>query len=335
MRIVSIRFAAIAVLTSALVWAQQPSNSSTAGAFENGSIANNVYTNDCLGFSLAIPAAWRLNTQFLGADGKARYLGGQLVLLLLDQHKEGSFGNRIVLIARDASGSSPGPEEFVSKYLHTQLDADREHRQMVKDTYPVNYGGKIFSRADYKQAIGNGGTLYGAFVYTKFRGFYIGETIMAGSPEELDQGASSLQQISFRGDEPNPKCVMSSDNSPNAGGAIGGTPSSKPGTPPPDSDLPQRVRVSQGVSTGLLITKVQPQYPDDARQARIQGMVVLKAEIDKSGNVESLALVSGHPMLAPAALAAVKQWKYKPYLLNGQPVAVETQVTVEFQLSPR
>src|SRR5208282_4445241 len=332
MRILWIRFTAIAVLTSALVWAQQPSNSSTAEAFENGSIANNVYTNDCLGFSLAIPAAWRLNTQFLGADGKARYLGGQLVLLLLDQHKEGSFGNRIVLIARDASGSAPGPEEFVSKSLHAQLDADREHRQMVKDAYPINYGGKIFSRADYKQAIGNGGTLYGAFVYTKFRGFYIGETIMAGSPEELDQGASSLQQISFRGDEPNPKCVMSSDNSPNTGGVIGGALSSKPGTPPPDSDLPQRVRVSQGVSTGLLITKVQPQYPDDARQARIQGMVVLKAEIDKSGNVESLALVSGHPMLAPAALAAVKQWKYKPYLLNGQPVAVETQVTVNFSL---
>ena len=128
---------------------------------------------------------------------------------------------------------------------------------------------------------------------------------------------------------------MSSDNSPNAGGAIGGTPSSNPGAPQSDSDLPQRVRVSQGVSTGLLITKVQPRYPDDARQARIQGMVVLKAEIDKSGDVESLTLVSGHPMLAPAALAAVKQWKYKPYLLNGQPVAVETQVTVAFQLSPR
>ncbi len=132
-----------------------------------------------------------------------------MVLLLLDRHKEGSFGNRIVLTARDASGSAPGPEEFVSKSLHAQLDADREHRQTVKDTYPIDYGGKIFFRADYKQAIGNGGTLYGAFVYTKFRGFYIGETIMAGSPEELDQGASSLQQISFRGDEPNPKCVMS------------------------------------------------------------------------------------------------------------------------------
>jgi TonB family protein len=333
MRIVSIRFVAIAILTPALVWAQQPSDSSTTLAFENGSIANNVYSNDCLGFSLAIPAAWRLNTQFLGADGKARHAGEQLVLLLLDQHKEGSFGNRIVLTARDASGSAPGPEEFVSKSLHAQLDADREHRQWVKDNYSVDYGGKIFFRADYKQAIGNGGTLYGAFVYTKFRGFYIGETNMAGSPEELDQGASSLQQISFRGDEPNPKCVMSNDNSPNAGGVIGGAPSSKPGTPQPDSGQPIPVRVPEGVATGLLIKKVAPEYPNVARQARVQGQVVMKAVIDKNGDIADLTLVSGHPMLAPAAFAAVKQWKYKPYTRNGEPVEVETEITVSFSLS--
>jgi protein TonB len=100
-----------------------------------------------------------------------------------------------------------------------------------------------------------------------------------------------------------------------------------------NSDLPQRVRVSQGVSTGLLVTKVQPQYPEDAQQVRIQGSVVLKAVIDKNGDVEELTLVSGHPLLAPAALEAVKQWKYKPYLLNGQPVKVETQIMVNFQLA--
>ena len=96
---------------------------------------------------------------------------------------------------------------------------------------------------------------------------------------------------------------------------------------------PTRVRVSQGVSTGLLIRKVQPNYPALARQARIQGNVVLTAEISKDGSIENLRLVSGHPMLAPAAIEAVKQWKYKPYFLNGEPVEVETQVTVIFSLS--
>jgi periplasmic protein TonB len=124
---------------------------------------------------------------------------------------------------------------------------------------------------------------------------------------------------------------MSADESPSSGGIIGGVLSSKPQQS--NSALPQRVRVSQGVSTGLLVTKVPPQYPDDARQARIQGTVVLKALLDTNGDVEDLTLVSGHPLLAPAALEAVKQWKYKPYLLNGQPVKVETQITVNFQLA--
>ena len=108
---------------------------------------------------------------------------------------------------------------------------------------------------------------------------------------------------------------------------------STPSSPEAHVALPQRVRVSQGVAQGLLIKKVQPKYPEDARQARIQGSVVLQALIDKEGNVEDLTLVSGHPKLAPAAIEAVKQWKYRPYLLNGQPVYVETQVTVNFSLA--
>ncbi|HXY77418.1 MAG TPA: energy transducer TonB [Candidatus Acidoferrales bacterium] len=131
---------------------------------------------------------------------------------------------------------------------------------------------------------------------------------MAGSPEELDQSASSLQQMSFRGDEPNPKCVMSSDNSPKAGSVIGGAPGSKPATPQSDSGQPTRVRVSPAVATGLLIKKVTPDYPGAARDARVEGQVVLKALIDKNGDIiEDLSLVSGDRMLAPAALAAVKQ----------------------------
>src|SRR3989442_6875218 len=116
------------------------------------------------------------------------------------------------------------------------------------------------------------------------------------------------------------------------GGVIGGIISSTP-VAVPKAATPQRVRVSQGVSQGLLIRKVQPAYPPLARQARIQGQVVLQAEISKDGSIENLRLISGHPMLAPAALEAVKQWKYKPYMLNGEPVEVETQITVNFSLS--
>jgi protein TonB len=116
------------------------------------------------------------------------------------------------------------------------------------------------------------------------------------------------------------------------GGVIGGIISSTP-VAVPKVATPQRVRVSQGVTQGLLVRKVQPAYPPLARQARIQGTVLLQAEISKDGTIENLHLISGHPMLAPAAIEAVKQWRYKPYILNGEPVEVETQITVNFTLS--
>ena len=116
-----------------------------------------------------------------------------------------------------------------------------------------------------------------------------------------------------------------------SGGVIGGIVNSTAAIP--KQVVPQRIRVSQGVSTGLLIRKVTPNYPPLAKQARIQGQVVLQAEISKDGTIQNLQLISGHPMLAPAAIEAVRQWRYKPYLLNGEPVAVETQVVVNFSLS--
>jgi protein TonB len=120
------------------------------------------------------------------------------------------------------------------------------------------------------------------------------------------------------------------------GGSMGGVMGSILGSTPvavPRVATPQRVRVSQGVTSGLLIRKIQPAYPPLARQARIQGNVLLQAEISKEGTIENLRLISGHPMLAPAAIEAVKQWKYKPYILNGEPVEVDTQITVIFSLS--
>ena len=116
------------------------------------------------------------------------------------------------------------------------------------------------------------------------------------------------------------------------GGVIGGIISSTP-VAVPKVATPQKIRVSQGVAQGLLIHQVKPAYPPLARQARIQGAVILQAVISKDGSIQGLKVVSGHPMLAPAAVDAVKQWRYKPYFLNGEPVEVETQITVNFTLA--
>ncbi len=115
------------------------------------------------------------------------------------------------------------------------------------------------------------------------------------------------------------------------GGVIGGIISSTP-VAVPHVAAPTRIRVSQGVTQGLKIRDVRPNYPPLARQARIQGSVMLQAVISKDGSIEGLKVLSGHPMLIPAALDAVKQWKYKPYILNGEPVEVDTQITVNFTL---
>jgi protein TonB len=95
---------------------------------------------------------------------------------------------------------------------------------------------------------------------------------------------------------------------------------------------PQLLRVSQGVMEGLVLKRVQPRYPTQALQMRIQGPVQLQAMISKTGDIENLKMVSGDAVLGRAAVEAVRQWKYKPYYLNGDPVQIETQILVNFRL---
>jgi protein TonB len=95
---------------------------------------------------------------------------------------------------------------------------------------------------------------------------------------------------------------------------------------------PGRFKVSGGVTEGLLLSKVSPVYPIIARTAGISGIVVLAASISKDGRIEALRVVSGNEMLTRAAIEAVEQWRYRPYLLNGEPVEVETTVKVVFSL---
>ena len=91
------------------------------------------------------------------------------------------------------------------------------------------------------------------------------------------------------------------------------------------------IRISQGVSQGLLIKRVQPKYPSAALAVRAQGAVQIEATINKEGNVTNLKVLSGDPVLARAALEAVRQWRYKPYYLDGDPVEIQTQITVNFK----
>jgi periplasmic protein TonB len=100
--------------------------------------------------------------------------------------------------------------------------------------------------------------------------------------------------------------------------------------PRPPSVRPLRRSVTM---EGNLVHRVQPEYPARARSAGIQGPVLLRAVISRQGRIENLQVLAGHPMLVKAALDALRQWRYRPYILNNEPVEVETQVTVNFVLS--
>lgn len=114
------------------------------------------------------------------------------------------------------------------------------------------------------------------------------------------------------------------------GGVIGGAGG---GPPPPPKATPSRVRVGGAVQAAKLVNRVQPMYPPLARQTRISGTVKLHAIIGKDGTVQSLTVESGHPLLVQSALDAVRQWRYQPTLLNGEPVDVDTEIDVIFSLA--
>jgi TonB family protein len=327
-----LRFVARLIILSVILfqtfsWSQSENVPPDELRFDRGVIANGVYTNGCFGISVPIPEGWDVKGTSGFASGKALHVGASLGLLVIERHQEGAFGDHVALQANDASKyPTLSAESFVSRAAQGQVGIDPEKRAMIRDAFAVEYAGRQFARADFRQTISNGSTLYGAFVYTKFGGYFIGETLMASSQEALNEDADLMKKISFLRDLPNPNCVIGPNDGPMMG-VIGTVLSSSVSGKPPS-----RVLVSQLVSQRLLIKSAPPEYPEAARLGRVEGIVVLDTKIDTNGDVENVVAISGSPLLVPSAVEAVKRWKYKPYLLNGQPAKIETQSVVVFQL---
>jgi len=119
---------------------------------------------------------------------------------------------------------------------------------------------------------------------------------------------------------------------PSGGGGLLSALSNSPGPVIPDNPATKHPIVSV-LEQGVVLTRVQPVYPHIAIVNRIQGAVHLHAVIAANGNLEALRVLDGHPMLAQAALEAVRQWRFRPYALNGKPIEVQTEVTVNFTLN--
>jgi periplasmic protein TonB len=157
------------------------------------------------------------------------------------------------------------------------------------------------------------------------------DTVTRVAPLVVKSGASQGQKAEASS-EPSPQApgalsIASSSTDQNAlNSLVASTPVAVPGR------SQQTLRISQGVSQGLILKRVQPVYPSSAMQMRIQGAVQLLATISKEGRISNLTVLSGDGVLARAASDAVRQWKYKPYYLNGEPVEIQTQITVNFKL---
>lgn len=153
-------------------------------------------------------------------------------------------------------------------------------------------------------------------------------------PQSIPKGVSQITDTeplepNMLGPGPGVPFGIGDPNAARQLGFIGTAPVVVPKPPTPAS----RPVIVSHMMEGNLISKPQPVYPPLARAARIQGPVLLRAIISKNGTIENLQVFSGHPMLVHAAIDAVSQWRYRPYMLNGSPVEVETQVTVNFVLS--
>ena len=320
------------LLCAATLWPQAEAPKQHLSAAD-GDLREGKYSNPCLGFTYPIPTDWTIpvGENIPGKDGKAQTTpGGGLILLMLDHRSSLQSGERIVISALELLGSQLTAEQYVSKIV--AVDRTKADENPIPGTVELN--GRTFSKTFYRVEQ-NGTVGYKAMVATEFRGYFLGWTVLGTNLAAVNRAIDTLNGVSFAEDQPDPRCaltqaptIMGGHLSPDD---LRSLPNVLRNQPPPEGI--KRVRVSQGVSTAMVVSKVPPQYPAVAREAGIQGAVHLHAIIDTAGNIKSLDLIDGEPSLANSAMEAVKQWKYKPYLLNGRPVEVDTQITVNFELS--
>jgi protein TonB len=158
---------------------------------------------------------------------------------------------------------------------------------------------------------------------------YVNDAIDIGSLEALDHGLSNrpggpigpgIAGVPFALALPN---VVAPPRPPD------------PPTPPPvpKIEIREPIRVASSLQVSRLVKKVDPEYPILARRGRIEGTVIAEAHITGSGTIDSLRIISGNPLFFQSVLDAVKQWRYEPTLLNGEPIDVITTITVNFRLN--
>ena len=271
-----------------------------------GMFRDNAYKNDYFDVYYPVSRDWVRETDLMrstiasegGSQGKYVLLAA--VHIPADTYPLNADSSFTVLAV-----SRPGAQDC-QQYLELLANSVQSHKEAKQkgQISQFSVAGHGFYRADFEYRRGD----QRAFLCTAIKDYLLQWNIAGWSKQGIETAVSTLNSMT-----PVPPT----------------TPSLIPTNAP---NHPQQVQVNSGMSTGLLIKQVAPDYPPEAKHAHIQGSVLLRAVINKSGDIAELEIISGPIELVVSAVSAVRKWKYRPYLLNGEPVAVQTTIVVKYVL---
>jgi TonB family protein len=282
-----------------------------------GTFRDEKYSNDFFDFEYRLSPDWVRETQAVRKRVSAGGPSPDVYILLAAVHipqKMASLeaDSSFVLSAIDSGGRS------CEQYLTALADSLRSRKEAQEKgaVVSLSVGGHDFRRADFNF---RESPSHRSFLCTPSKQYLLQWNIAGLSMDAIESVVSTLSGIVVV--QPKVPVAVSAPTNSNLNVDT--------------QNKPQivRVRIAQGISQGLIVKKVAPVYPPEAKYARIQGTVVLSAVINESGDVADLEVLDGPIELVVSAVNAVRQWKYRPYILNRQPVEVNTQITVNYALS--
>src|ERR1035437_6280005 len=280
-----------------------------------GTFRDDAYANDYFGIFYPLSRDWVRDTDLtrskLASEGNTQ---GTYVLLAevhIPQDTDSLRADSSFTVFAVNHPGAPSSQEC-RQYLEavaSGLRSQKEGRQKG-DVSQFTVAGHDFYRGDFEY---RHGVDHRTFLCTSVKDYLLQWTIVGWSKQAIETAVSTLGSMA-----PLPPPTLPQ-------------PPAKP-TPGGHQSLPMRVRVSPGVSTGLLIKKVTPVYPPEAKHDHIQGAVRMRAVINKTGDVADLEVIDGPIELVVSAVNAVRKWKYRPYLFNGDPIEVQTEIVVNYVL---
>jgi hypothetical protein len=260
-----------------------------------GSLVANVYSNNSLGLTWEFPKEWVVQKHEGTSAGD-----GKMVLLKL------SAGDDSVVLAAENHDDALGFSSGYSDALKADLEKNKWKSFGSRSFRSM--GGGVGALEDHFSSE-DAPTRYLSIACGALRGYELKFTVEAKTPDHLEELARTLQTFKVRPDWSSGESIE----------------------PPRDPSKPRMIRISEGVSEKLLIKREQPTSPKDPEGKSVHGSVVMVMHLNTLGHVRDLYVLGGDPILASAAVQAASHWEYKPFMLNGDPINVETQVTVNFE----